>query len=397
MRYTFLVGLCFFVFQTILAQSPEKALRETLRKKDLHDTMRIKTLLNLGNFLSSTDSVMPALKYMQEALDLAEKKNLPKWVAVSHLVLGGLEKNLGNHTEALKSLRSALVGFEKFAMHKEYIHTQQFIGKVHEMQGNYDRALQYYQESRENAEKHKFTGQLAFAYNNIGNAYFYKQELKKAIEWQLKGIDLRKKTDSASIQYSYNDIAEVYALMGKRDSALYYLKKSHYVAEKKGDLQLLAWGAVNLASILDSVGRHKEAIEVAEKGLPIAQKLRLKDGISNIARYLGGAYAQDGALQKSIEMYELHIAYRDSLQTEQAAKEIAKLETNHEIERHAKEAQQVKAEKQQQQYWLIAALAGLVLLLGVAVMLVRLNTYRRKTNIILQIKNNEIQEANLEL
>jgi serine phosphatase RsbU (regulator of sigma subunit)/tetratricopeptide (TPR) repeat protein len=383
--------------QSVWAQSPEKELRKKLREANLPDTVSIKLMLDLGNVLSQTDSVMAGVGYMEKALQLAEKTNVPRWIAGSHLTIGQLHARVSNHAEALQSYQKALPIYEQLKMNPQITFTLQLIGKIHEIQQNYDRALSYYQKALEYAEKYKLNKQKSFAYNNIGNIYLYKKEFSQSIAWQLKAITLRKATDSSSIQYSYNDIAQVYLEIGKQDSALYYLEKSHEIARKNGDLQLQAWGAVGLAMSLDSANRHKEAVEVVENGLKIAQKLRIKDAIVNTTQYLAIAYTGDNRLKEAIAMYELNGIYRDSLATEQRAKEIAKLETNHEIKRHAQENQLIKAEKEQQRYWLIAAMVGVVLLLGVAVMLVRLNNFRRKTNVVLEAKNQEIQEANHEL
>ncbi|TAE17713.1 MAG: hypothetical protein EAZ95_05970 [Bacteroidetes bacterium] len=397
MRFIVLVYCIGFLGQCVWAQSPEQQLREKLRQSNLPDTVKVKTMLDLGYVLSQTDSVMTGLEYMEKALQLAEKANLPKWIAGSHLTIGQLHARLANHAEALQSYQKALPMYEKLKMNLQITFTLQLVGKIHEIQQNYDRALSYYQKALEYAEKHKLTKQRGFAYNNIGNIYLFKREYPKAIEWQLKAITLRKATDSSSIQYSYNDIAQVYAQMGNRDSTLYYLEKSQEIAKRVGDLQLQAWGAVSLAIVLDSANRHKEAVAVAENGLKVAQKLRVKDAIVSSTQYLANAYTQEGRYKDAIAMYELNSIYRDSLATEQRAQEITKLETNHEIKRHAQETQLIKAEKEQQRYWLIAAMVGVVLLLGVAVMLVRLNNFRRKTNLVLEAKNQEIQEANHEL
>ncbi len=397
MKYYILFFFAFAVATHTWAQNQEKVWRDSLQKPTTADSNKIKAMLNLGNVLSTSDSVMAGLRYIETALKMAEQKNNPKLIAFSHLTLATTHQRLGNPAEALKNYRLASQLFEKLKIFNQHIHCLQCIGKMHEIQLNYDRALQYYQEALDKASKKNITTQISFAYNNIGNVYFYKKAYPKAIAYQLKGIDIRKKYDSTSIQYSYHDLASIYNDMGKKDSAVYYLQKAHQTAQKYNDIQFIALGAISFAAALDSAGRHKEALDIAEKGLEIAQKLGIKSSISDLTRYLAASYTLDNQPAKAIQMYEMHTTYRDSLATEERTREIAKLETNHEIERHAQEAQKVRAEQQQQRYWLIATSVGIILLLGVAVALVKLNNDRRKANLDLQEKNEEINQQKEEL
>ena len=112
------------------------------------------------------------------------------------------------------------------------------IAAVNNNQGEYDKALEWYQKALNIREKilgpdHPDT---AATYNNIAAVYSKQGEYNKALEWYQKALNIDEKIlgpDHPSTATTYNNIALVYNNQGEYDKALEWYLKSFYILRNR--------------------------------------------------------------------------------------------------------------------------------------------------------------------
>ncbi len=118
---------------------------------------------------------------------------------------------------------------------------------------------------------------LAQVYNNLGELYRCRTNLKEALECQELAKDIRIQRfgdDHSETANSYNNIGNVYLDMGETEQALNLFKKAADIYERvKGNNHSYTGIAyLNIAKAFDKGGRIDEAVRSANKALGIFKK-----------------------------------------------------------------------------------------------------------------------------
>ncbi|CAF1490325.1 unnamed protein product [Adineta steineri] len=105
------------------------------------------------------------------------------------------------------------------------------LGSVHYNQGDYEKAIWYYEQGLEIRQKTLPSNHpdLATSYNNIGTVYNSTGENSKALSFSEKALNIQQKTlpsNHADIATSFNNIGGVYHNMGEYSKALLYYERA---------------------------------------------------------------------------------------------------------------------------------------------------------------------------
>src|SRR5947209_7834213 len=100
-------------------------------------------------------------------------------------------------------------------------------------QGNYRRALDYYQKALEGA--HGDPDLLADLYGNIGNVYGASGQVEQAVVYYQKAVEiLRRQEDYARLGSTFVNIGNLYADHGDGVQAIHYYKQGILLLEQEG-------------------------------------------------------------------------------------------------------------------------------------------------------------------
>ena len=346
------------------------------------DTNRLKAIADInweGYLFTQPDS---AFYFAQLRLDFAKEKGQKKHIAsalyvqgISFFLQGDYDKSMDYYSKSLK--------FQEQIENKSGIGAVfNSIGIIYKRQGDYGKAIDYYTKSLKIQEEMGDKSGIATALNNIGAIFQDQGDHDKALDYYTKSLKIEEEIGGKSgIAASLGSIGTIYRDQGDYGKALDYYTKSLKIHEEIGDKSVIAVSLNNIGAVYIDLGDYDKSIDYGKRSLAIAQETDYTSQIRYAAQLLWKVNKKLGKYKESLEMYELYIAARDSLVSEDNQKATIRQEYKYAYEKQAAadsvkvaEAGKVKdallvAEKaenkqhQQQQYFLYAGLA-LALLFG---------------------------------
>ena len=416
------------------------------------DTNRCKAIDDIvwGYMFIQPDS---AFYYAQQLNDFAHSKNLKKYEASALNMQGVSFYVRSDYPKAIDYYNISLKIFEEIGYKKGIASSNNNIGSVYFDQGNYPNAIIFYAKSLKTYESLGFKQGIASSYNNIGLIYSDQGDYPKAIDYFTKSLKIREEIgDNKGISTSYNNIGNIYYYHGDYPKAIDHYTKSLKIDEEIGDKQGIANSYYNIGNIYKEQGDYSKAIDYYIKSLKITEEIGDKQGIANSYNGLADAYLQNGEIKKAhsqatkalqiakeigsiipikdaaenlweinkklgkyhkaLEMHELYIEMRDSIESEESQRAVIQQQYRYAYEKQAatdsvshaktteiknieiaKQRAEIKAKKNQQ-YLLYGGVSVLLLFLGFVFNRLQVT---RKQKTLIEEKNEEIERAHEEL
>lgn len=400
MRLLILLVLSFIYFDSnsqLLSKKQIDSIKSELSVSKKNDSVSVNSYIQLGNVLLNTEPEL-ANKYTDSAFAIAEKINWKPGLAavyrqksvyylnksdystaISYLqkakkigeelkdekLISSLDINMGLIYLQSEEYLPAIKCFKRSLAYGEKINNAQFITYSLNNLGisflrisQPDSSIYYLEKSLPIAEENKFDQVLSFNYTNLGGAYDLKKDYKNAEKYFKKGIEKAELTgDAMSMAQALTGLAEVNTYLMKRDSAIYYCKKSLEFSKQVGNLQ---W--------------QKEAhIMLSEN------------------------YYALGQMENALVSYKNYVVFRDSLMNDNKKSEIVKRDLQFINE---KTKADLKREKERQEIYFFS---GLIILLAALISFIfykRSRDVRQKqieTLSELKIKDTELKALRLQM
>ena len=148
-------------------------------------------------------------------------------------------------------------------------------------------------------------------FNNIAGVYHTQGNYEKALEYYEKALVIQEKVlgkEHPNTAATYNNIAVVYKKQGNYEKALEYYEKALVIKEKVlgEEHPSTATTYNNMAGVYDDQGRYEKALVYYEKALVIREKVLGKEHPDTATTYnnLAGVYEEQGKYEKAVEYYE---------------------------------------------------------------------------------------------
>src|ERR1700741_569510 len=412
------------------------SLKTALSKQTKHDTIRLKTLNNLGLKLKANEP-HAAINYLFEAEQLALKLKNEDQLTRTYNVLGICYKSLGRLDSALFYYKKGLDLALKIGDSTSCGYLYSNMGNVYKNRGMYEKAVENFLHAADIHQRMKNTGGLSSTYNNIGLVYDDMNKNDKAMEYYELSLKLAvSESDSESISRSYSNMSIVLDKMGESKKGLEYRLKAMEIDRRLGNKHSLSITLVNLGAYYSDNGNFKEALNYYNQALLLKEEIEDKKGIANVMNNIGNAYIELGERQKALgcllkalqlskdnfyieieadackhlsdfykgnnfelayTYYVRHKQLEDSIYNTESNKLITEMQTKYETDKKEQEIallnkykaiQNADLEKQKSIRNYFIAFGGLVLILAV-VLLVAFK-YKQKANTLLSKQKSEI-------
>lgn len=425
------------------------SLREQLRHSR-SDTSKISLLNALAKTLSAQNPDS-ALLVARKALEMSARAKWVKGTVASNLQIASACFNKSEFDTALVYYQLALAASAAYPAMIKQIYSG--IGNTYLYKGDYAKALDFLFKSLKAAEESNDKRQVASCYMNIANVFIIQNESQKALDYNLKALaiietlndlalkekvcytigncyavmndneqaltwlnkslDLNKKMNNKSgLAYAYSAIGSCNENLGRHDVALENFRRSSEIAAAIGDKRVQAGNISTMAFVYKTTKQYPKAIESYKKTISLCEEIGASDIQLEAMAELTEVYKKAGHDREALASYEQYIALRDTMMSQEKAKEIVRKEMNYEFDKKQaaakaeKERIQLKADEDRRRQGLVVTVVLIVLVIvsGFSAFIYRsLRISKQKSRIIEQQKvlvetqHDEIQEKQKEI
>lgn len=279
-------------------------------------TKLFRSLASLGKYEEAAKQADQTLSQCLEKLEREHPTTADALhnIGMVHYLQGDYDKALAYYQQGLQ-IRRKVFG-EK---HSSVANSYNNMGSAYYLKGNYDEALAYYQ--RDIQITLKLSGEdhpdLASSYGNMGNVYYAKGEYPQALAFLQKAVNIRKKAlgeEHPKLASFYNSMGNVYSYQGEQDKALEYNEKALHLWRKSlgEDHPDVAAAYHNIGGIYEEKGEHEKAMEYYQKAAQLWLISLGEDHPSVATAYynLGSVYETEKEYEKALRFLQKSLQIR---------------------------------------------------------------------------------------
>jgi two-component sensor histidine kinase len=321
-------------------------------------------------------------KYTDLALRISEKTKNPLLIAKSYLQRGNYLQDRTRFDEALTFYQKAVDIFEKEnnksgagRTYTSMCRLYKRMSSAQNVRAFMEKALSYSFKAIEYLKAVNDNAGLMAAYNNQGITYRDLNELEKAHEDYLLGLDIAKKNN---IENTYTGIlnanlGQYYMDRNQPNKAIFQLEKALVIHQKLNNQSAIEHAYRNLSYAFRQKKEYQKAVELAQKSVDISKTLNDPHRAFNSYEALYLSQKDAGLFKEALESLEINKDLEDSTIRAEKTKGVAEIETKYQTEKKEILIQKLDEKNQLQRMQIIGFVIGLALLLGLLVALYNQN------------------------
>jgi len=353
------------------------------------------TYLELNNYKKS-------LEYYLKSLEISKELDEEEAIASLYRSIGNVYSEITSYEAALNYYLDALEIYKKLNNQPGLSAMYNNIGIIYQNFKENDKALVYFQKSLDIEINLDNEAGQSTAYNNIGTVHDDLGNKSKALEYYNKSLEIDKKFNSEEgISTALNNIGLIHIDIGDYKKAYSFLNQSLEINKKRKDNFSIANNYNNLAKLSIRQKKYTEAKNYLSTSIAISQQIDAKELLIEAYDFLYIIYSEENNFQKALEYFKLYAEMNDSIFSKEANNRIAEMSIKYETENIESENEllrknneihllQLKRQKNLQRYWI----AFTILILALTILGFSQVRLKKKTNDLLESKNNQLKDAN---
>ncbi len=430
----FIIFLCVLITQAA-AQNQKVDSLITVLNKLKSDSIKVNTLLNLGNEYLYTD-VDEAYKYGEWALDISTKINYKNGEGYAAKLLGQIYAKKSNYPEAILQFKASLEAFQYVQNKDGESNILNNLGSIYFITGDDAKSIEYHLKSLKIGEEINnklristnllnigsvyankpatantalgyflrslplfeeinYSAGIGIASMNIGEIYFTKGIYDSALLNFERSIRIYEGTADAAFPLSY--IGEIYAIKSDFQKALAFHNQAVEVSERLGAKFELAQSLLSLGKTEYKMGKIKQSIVTNQQALILAKEVDAPQERKKAYEALSKSYSELHDFSNAYRYEKLLTGIKDTLYNTDEDKKIQQLQFNSDIEKKESEIQLQDATIQRQKIVTYATAISGFLLLIVAVGSYNRYKYVNRTNKIIKDERDKSKELLLNI
>ncbi|HXD92310.1 MAG TPA: tetratricopeptide repeat protein, partial [Bacteroidia bacterium] len=443
------VAKCFFILflnSILLFSQRDKHLDSLIVSytKAVSDTDRINKYADIGIYIASSGNYTEALTYYQKIIQTFSKSYPEKCIDIKNRIAFAYILS-EEYDKADSVIQQMIAESTKLNYQKGRGLAYRNLGLIAVYTGKYKEGVTYHLKALDVWEKTKNIKLCCASNSDLGIAFYYQENYKKAAYYWENAIKLNPNKTSLDYIGDCNNLGQVYVELGNYDKATTCFKKTlaYYTNNKKSlnysnalsgiaNIEFkkknysqalvyyneiiklreeantrnndLAITYLNVSLIYGEFGKPKEALEYGLKGYQKALESDDKNELLHAYNNLNSAYAKIGNYEKAYEFSQLYTNLKDSLSGIESQKQINELDKQYQTEKKEKENQLLnkqleiqQIQSKQQQFYLIISAVILVLIAFLSFVLYRQNKQKQRVNLKLEVKNKIIEEQHKDI
>lgn len=359
-------------------------LNSKLNKKEVEIYLKHKAfaLNNIGIIYDIQGDYDKGIDYYSQSLEIFEEIGNKQGIATSLNNIGTIYKVQGDYAKAIDYFTQNLKISEEIGNKQGVGACLNNIGLIFQVQRDYSKALDYFTQSIKINEEISNKKGIASSLNNIGIIYQEQGDYSMALDYYTQSLKIEDEIgDKGGIASSLNNIGLIFQKQGDDSTAIDYFNQSVKINEEIGDRELVTASLIFIGNSYENKGYYDKALKYGSRALSIAQEIGATIRISGASSLLWKINKKLGRYKSALEMYELYISSRDSLESKENQKEVIRQEYKYAYEKQAiadsiaaaeqsrvKDAQlfaeKAKTKQQQQQSYFLLGILILSLIFG---------------------------------
>jgi CHAT domain-containing protein len=188
------------------------------------------------------------------------------------------------------------------------------LGAAHSALGQYQKAIEYSQQSLPISREVSDRQGEAKALNNLGTAYYRLSEYQKAIEYSEQSLALNLEIgNKEGIITALINLGDAYSALKQYQKVIEFYQQGLEIARQIGHQEWETNTLHNLGNTYSSLRQYQRAIKYFQQQLDIAQQTGHQEWEARAINNLGNAYSSLGQYQKAIEYFHQSLAISQEL------------------------------------------------------------------------------------
>ncbi|NJX14576.1 tetratricopeptide repeat-containing sensor histidine kinase [Tamlana crocina] len=360
---------------------------------------RAKANLYIGNAFMFTNQYDSARYYFNAASKICDQYNVKKSAVYSSL--GILYKAEGNYEKAIDTYFEGIAYDE--STNNDYGKFIKLIniGNVYSKMGNLTKSTEYELQALKLAKISKNENMqfaLGTLLNNIGGGYAQLKDYDKALQYFNESLAVNTENQNTKeIARNYNNLGVVYHEKGDFEQALHVLKKALKIREDLKDEDEQIETQMVLGTVYGKMKNETLSELHFSKALQIAKKINDKSLISEVYLAMSDSYVLQNNHSRALQNFKNHAQFKDSVLLDNNLKNISEIEIKYQTEKKDKAIveQQLKLQKQEAQNSFMFGTLIFLVLMSILLFFLFKQRQKRKNQEILTLKR-EFQIKTLE-
>ncbi len=228
--------------------------------------------------------------------------------------LGVMAQNVGQYEQALNYYQEALLISQDIGDRTVEAATLNNIGEVNRLSGNYPTALEYYEQSLAIARKVGDRTVESQPLNNIGEVNQLLGNYLTALEYYEQSLVIQRDIgDRAGEARTLGRIGIVKLLLGNHLTALEYYEQSLVIQRDIGERAGEAGTLNSIGIVNDLFGNYPTALEYYEQSLAIHREIGDRAGEAATLNNIGNVYNILGNYPTALEYYQQSLAIQQEI------------------------------------------------------------------------------------
>lgn len=389
-----LVLFCFSMIScTIFAQKSKmdslKSLLPTAK-----DTVYIKTLLDIC-WTYRNLHLDSAEKYCREAYVLSQKNNHIYLFTLSTHYFGVIALSRGNTAQALDYYYRVIELAEKNGYTERLAFVYQGIGRINNLQKDYQQAIVNTNRSLALFEKLKDQLGVSYCYLTLGEVATNQKKYKDGLSYYNKSLQIRQKLNNQNgVAAVYSLMGENYQLQAKYAESIYYLKKSQEIFSKLGDIRGNVMVFNRIGKIYMIQNDSRQAITYFEQSIRLARKTGITQILIDAYQNIAKACIMEKNYIKAYQYEAMLNSYKDSVLNQEKEKNAQEIEAKYRSVKREQDILSLQKVNSDQRNLTYLSIIISLLMAGVGVVFYFNIRQKRNSNHLLLIQQKEIQEKN---
>jgi tetratricopeptide (TPR) repeat protein len=334
-------------------------------------------MVKMANAYRKLNDNKSAFEFASKAKELAEINSFDLEYSNASLLLSKIFFEIGEYDESLKLSYNSLSEFEKAHDYKELCDALNMIGITYIENQNDSLAEKYLTEAVSISKTHNLYSELGTAIGNLATLNGRNNKHLIAIDIQKQGCEVLNKfiKKSPNLGIGYHNIAYGYLQLNEPDSAYIYLMKALEVSQNANNFRNLSVVHMGLATYFKYIGDEKNFLKQGYLAFNISAKNDFKFVKLNMAEMLETYYLKQNNMDSAYKFKNAQFQLNKEINSQNISTKLAQFEILKEFELSEKE--RVFKQHQKTLYIVIVIITLVALLVLLLVLLLR---YRLKVS-----------------